>query len=139
MAERILCFDPGETTGWALLVGDKLVEWGQFPLWEGVPRLMRRRRIDYVVVEQFRLYRDKARAMIGSTFLPVQVIGVIRYLAEQKGIPLHFQGAGLIHVRASTLAPPYRRRLRAAGCHGSHARDAAAHGWWFRAHTLPKL
>jgi hypothetical protein len=85
---RVAAFDPGEMSGYAVIEADpsrpreapRILMSGQCPWWSCFHAILDSA-IDRVVVEEFRLFPDKALALIGS-----EVIGVIRYLAEQGGI-----------------------------------------------------
>lgn len=110
---RLLSLDPGGTTGYAVFDDGKLVEWGEFPLWELLPALMSG--VDDIIYEDIRP-RDRAFDLSG-----LYVIGVIKYLAEQSGQPI-------------TPRPP--AMMRAARKWGfkvdqtgsPHSADAIAHG-----------
>lgn len=87
-----LVFDPGVDTGVALMapgtvywtkVVRKLLEVGDVfdfaTLTEDVDR---------VVYEDYRIFPGKAAAHIGSQVYPIQVIGVIRFLAYRHHLPV---------------------------------------------------
>ena len=126
---RILSFDPGVTTGYALLDVDgdaepSLLIAGEFPLWgKYMEEFLIENKPDIVVYEEFRLYPAVAKAKSWSTFPEVEVIGVIKYLCEQRGTPLIAQRAS---VKARTTIPP-----RVAGVRGPHARDALKHALYY--------
>ena len=114
---RLLVFDPGETTGWAFLTDGK-ISGGSFPLWAQVKELINCYRPDVVLYESFYLRARAARHLIGSPFLTVQVIGVIRYLTDELGA-----------VSVSQM-PAQRTGILLKRMRGfdRHARDAVKHG-----------
>ena len=114
----ILVLDPGGTTGWALFK-DGRVTAGDFPNWSQVAHLIEFFKPEVIVAESFYLYLGKARQLSGNTFVPAEVLGVIKYLGETWNIPVK-----LIHPSAKKGFP-----LRKGAVHGSqHARDAARIG-----------
>jgi len=90
----VLAFDPGETTGYAVLSSDReTFVMGSFEGWSLVRALMGSYLPDVVVVEQYKLYPYAARSQVWSSFPTVEVIGVIKYLAERHSIPVVEQSA----------------------------------------------
>lgn len=49
--------------------------------------------LDLIIYEGFRLYADKAQTMINNELETPQIIGVIKYIAYKRGIPLEMQMA----------------------------------------------
>ena len=107
MIKRVLAFDPGETTGWFCVDYDSTFRnfqdnphdsfCGTEELWNNIPRLIRSRFIpDTIVCERFGLYPGKAKALSHNALLPVEVIGVIKYVAQEQNIPVIIQPASLI-------------------------------------------
>lgn len=116
----LLALDPGGTTGYAMFyVGlDQtfLAYAGEMPLWYGLETLIARPAPLQIVYEKI-TPRSPAFNPIG-----LQVIGVIRYLAEPHNIPLDSQPNSVIRgisrwgtYDLSPVASP-------------HARDAVKHG-----------
>ena len=92
----VLALDPGHTTGWAAFekgegFNHKLIDRGTVKDWHGLEELYERINPDIVVYEIFRLYGHKANYKAWDSFLEVEVIGVIRYLAEKFNKPIHGQ------------------------------------------------
>lgn len=112
-------FDPGETTGWAMFEKGECI-CGAFPNWQGVDDILINSNPSEILVEEFRLYGFKAHMMINSTFIPCEVIGVIKYLAEFYQIPVTTAPASL---RNSVKQLIYREDFTSP-----HARDAVKHG-----------
>jgi len=120
---KILAIDPGESTGIAFLDTTKPNEISGtvVHLWEKIDHIIWTTRPDIIVIEAFRLYRHKAQAQIGSWFPSVQVIGVVKYLAERAQIPIAEQMASV----AKFL--PRNPRIRNA-----HVQDAWRHAEAYR-------
>lgn len=130
---RLLAIDPGLTTGWCVFDDGVPTEWGHSPWWETLEQTMAT--VDAVVCERFALYGSKAAALTNNEFPAVQVIGVVKYLAQRRDVPVSFQPASAIHTQGR-LTPPLRRRIDPLLPRTSaqrHARDAMAHGFVFLA------
>jgi len=114
---KLLCFDPGETTGWALFAGGEIVG-GTFPMWGVVPKLIQEHDPDVILYEAFHLRQNAAHRLVGSSFPTVEVIGVIKFCASRVGIlvvaqpPAARVGIRLVRIPGLTV----------------HGRDAAKHG-----------
>lgn len=95
----VLAFDPGETTGYALLDSDsvKILTMNSFTLThlQHIETLLKPTSFTptVVVLEQFKLYPGAAKHKVWSSFPTVEVIGVIKYLAGRWGIPVVEQSA----------------------------------------------
>ncbi len=130
--QRLLALDPGGTTGWAVFDGTVLEDAGQQKLdGLGLQGLVHRVRPDVIVLENYRIYRQKAMSHIGSEVLPARLIGALELIAESRHIPLHLQMAG--PVKAVVTDDKLRAWVKA---HkqiqaGPHARDAIRHGLYF--------
>lgn len=118
---RLLGVDPGATTGVAIVDYTKdqreVMVYGEVPLWEDLDTLMDVHKPMLIVIEAFRLYRHKAMAQVGSDFPSSQVIGVVRYLADHRGLTVVQQGASEI----KTATKPDKDYS------SSHVRDALRH------------
>jgi len=106
MVRTMLSLDPGETTGYAILKAsdkqtikygeettDMVIKTGELKLWYGLENLIQESMCDVIVYEQFKLYPWKAKQKHWSTFPTAQVVGVIKFLAEQFEIPILGHGA----------------------------------------------
>lgn len=91
--KRVISLDPGGTNGiciaewsssgdWDIKYVDGLEKHDLYHLLEEVPA-----EHTFLVYETYRLYESKAKVMIGNEFETVQIIGVIKYLCEKRGIP----------------------------------------------------
>lgn len=111
-------------------------------------------RLDALIIESYHLYPWQARNQGFSEFPTPQTIGVLKYIADKRGIGVTMQKA-VIKKKARALAEAqgipmatralgsgksaYRgpdfdaRRLKTEyGCPSSqHVRDAMAHGYWW--------
>ena len=95
---RVLAFDPGETTGWALVDSEtenRTFLSGEFPAFSWAAKLVNGYEPDVAVVEAFRLYPSRAKAQSWSTFPAVEVIGVIKFVCQKANVPIVFQNASL--------------------------------------------
>jgi hypothetical protein len=96
--------------------------------------------IDEIVMEEFRLYDKNYEDQSWSPFKTVQLIGAIKWIAEDygpreeghcpvhgayRGIHVHEQGATIKKGTRAQLVP---RRIMQVGS-GTHARDAELHLW----------
>lgn len=95
----VLAFDPGVTTGYAVLSTDgEMQVLGSFNGWELVEALIGAYAPDVVVVEKFVLYPYAAKSQAWSSFPTIEVIGVIKYLADKGSILVVEQSAADIKV-----------------------------------------
>lgn len=90
---RIVTFDPGHMTGYALFEDGQLRDSGEFSYLEDpglhILSLWLHRNtahIDLVIIEKFALYAWKAQHKSWDTFPEVEVIGVIKYLCRRNSI-----------------------------------------------------
>ena len=125
---KILSIDPGVTTGVVLLDTDKpcSLQGATVHLWDRIDLIIQEMAPDVIVMEAWRLYPHMSKIMIGNEFLPVQVIGVVRYLAEKQHIPVVQQTAAEAKgIKASeiptSVSDPH---LRDAWCHAEKYRRA---------------
>lgn len=131
---RVLTFDPGETTGYAFFEAPELIEAGQIPtgsLKIGLPLitdLMNDKKPQAIVVEDYRIYRSKAKIHIGSDLHTARLIGTIETLCAQHNIPLYKQSAA-IAKKFCTDEKLHIWNLWQTG--KRHANDAIRHGVYF--------
>lgn len=131
----VLAFDPGHTTGYAVFKGMELVECGEIDTSDienaalNVSALFDLFVADAVVIEDYRVYRWRAKHHVGSQMLTTRVIGCIETLCIQQGIfniikqPAH-----------TTKAFCTDKKLREWGFYQKakkHANDAVRHGAYF--------
>lgn len=84
--ERLLCLDPGETTGWCLFVDGELTEWGQSPTcvekklnWIALNDIFWKTKPTQVICENYRVYEHKLAQHAGEEILTLRLIGAIDY------------------------------------------------------------
>lgn len=124
MGKRLLAIDPGKTTGYALFIGKTLREYGTvegsdtYKLLDLLP--------DIVIIESFRLYPWKANQQSFSSFETVEIIGVLKFLCEQKGISYIMQPATI-----KTVWPDERLKSEGYYVKNRHSRDAVRHGLYY--------
>lgn len=128
---RILCLDPGETTGWAVFEAGVLDSCGQrstkHPA-EIADLIRETLDLDLLVFELYRIRGNKARQHIGSEVLTIQHIGAIKVVADELEIPIVGQSAGQAKGFATDV------KLRRWGLYQSnlrHANDAIRHGCYW--------
>jgi hypothetical protein len=154
---RTLYVDPGETAGWTLACGTTLLAAGQTPLWhfaDDVWAALKRTPkgplargpqadaylhwendeslmdlpIKRIVFENFRLYKNKASAMVGDEFRTVRLIGALCWFAREKNLDIHDQPASIKELAEIGGAEAFfLRPLR----ENRHANDALRHWWYF--------
>jgi len=139
---RLLAIDPGETTGIALFLNIQPVN--QFEL---KPRqvsgviepvasladqiastLNRYREIDVIILEDYRVYKWRAKQHTWSDLHTPRLIGAIEYIASKEKIPIIKQPA---HVAKQFCTDD---KLKHWGMYISglkHARDAVRHGCYY--------
>ena len=133
--EKLLCFDPGHTTGFAFFKGIRLVNADDFDTREvdvsvkGIQSLMDLYEPDTVVVEDYRVYKWRAKHHAGSNLLTARVIGRIETLTYMRLAtdvfkqPAHIAKGFCTDTKLKHWGF-YRRGSR-------HARDAIRHGCYF--------
>jgi len=147
----IAAFDPGERTGYVLVVVDEtfdpttgdgftIIEQGVLTVHQIFKQL---RAIlvpaDVVEYETWRLYETHALAMIGNDMQPSQVIGAIRYEAilQKKKIISH--GADIKGIAFRTMPVWLREHMHQSS--EQHDQDAILHAWYlaWRKHYTGKF
>ena len=138
---KVLCLDPGESTGWVLGTEDKATRGGTCKRdHREVARLIRVEHPDIVVLERFNLYPGMAKSLAWNSFYPCEVIGVIKYVSACLDIPIVEQApsvkkyAGEIKGRADWEFIKER-------CTGvtEHTKDAYQHYRYFMIHGAKKI
>lgn len=125
--------DPGEEyVGFCAWEDDQVVE-----CFATTPResfdLLEEHQPRTLVVEEFRLYPDKAKSLSRTTLVTAQHVGALTYWAFLHHCPVYLQSASVkkptaAYCRAHNLqlVPPGK---------GSHAQDAQVHGYhWLLRH-----
>lgn len=149
--ERLLCLDPGETTGWALFEHHKLVRWGQVRtvendkiLWHNLDQLFLDTDPDFIICEDYRIYQHKLARHSFSPVLTLRLIGGIDLMAtlgwysvdnfkdeayyEQHTCPIEYQMA----TQAKAFVTDEKLINWGFWQDGMrHSRDAIRHGCYF--------
>jgi hypothetical protein len=130
---RLLCLDPGHTTGWSVYENGKLTTEGQAATmaegWKCIDQLFLDVQPTMVVYENYRVYAHKLERHSNSEVYTLRLVGVIEYLCEVKcQIPFYNQMAqqakGFMTDDKLKKWGMYNRGMR-------HARDAVRHGGYF--------
>mgnify|MGYP003812934245 CR=1 FL=1 len=131
--KRLLCLDPGETTGWAVFEDAKLTASGQATTaasgWHEIDRLFSDIQPTMVVYENYRVYAHKLERHSNSEVYTLRLVGVIEYLCEVKHGILYYnqmasQAKGFVTDDKLKQWGMYQIGHR-------HARDAIRHGCYF--------
>jgi len=94
--------DPGNTTGWAAVdsrTGD-IRELKHIPFDDIMQFLIDYdwSQVDRVILEDFRLFPNKAKEQAGSDFQVVQVIGMVKQMMQMKRIPVFMQMSSILPI-----------------------------------------
>jgi hypothetical protein len=119
---RFLACDPGETTGWVLFENDQPVGTSNSPRPQFAQVLVNTD-VDYYVVENFRMFPGKAKALIFNEMVAARVIGEIEHVARNHNRPIHFQMSEILNRAYPKFG--YERKK------GKHQLDALMHGLWY--------
>jgi hypothetical protein len=121
---KIMTFDPGGTTGIIICaIGTRmdyvkgLCEKDLLSIYD----LIIHERPDIIVYETFKLYPGKSKAQAWSTFVPCEVIGVIKLAATHTNANIYCQGASIKAYSKLDGCPKGNR----------HVKDAYLHLWYF--------
>lgn len=96
---RLLCLDPGNTTGWSLWIDGELAEWGQIVTYEesskqyhyeNVKSLMEETKPTVVHMENYRVYSHKLDRHTFSEVPTVRIIGAFSMMCQLGNIPTTF-------------------------------------------------
>lgn len=141
--ERMVCLDPGNTTGACLFVNGKLESWAQIVTiqeipgdngcksqiaWDALREYFEETKPTLIVCENYRIYSHKLERHTFSEVPTLRLIGGIDLLAYQWGVPVHYQMA------ASAKGFANDERLKAWGLWQEgmrHSRDAIRHGIYY--------
>jgi hypothetical protein len=139
---RILALDPGGTTGWATYSAQRLLNpEGRFEYFEetwdrgqigprehhGLLRTLLEMQCVYgftVVCESFQQYRERDSVNL----IPLEYIGVVKSLCQERRVPLTFQSSSQGKVRDNSFVR--RKNLLNLGLwypNAQHAMDATGH------------
>ena len=136
--ERLLSFDPGHTTGYAVYKGTALQTHGQLSTQSieeatiALKELIYHANPDHIVMEDYRVYRWRQKHHVGSDLLTTRVIGCIETLAALNSppIPITKQPAAV----AKNFVTDKKLKewdFPMAVTKNRHAMDAIRHGCYF--------
>ena len=135
----VVGLDPGNTTGWSFWQNGELVEWGEVKLHHTasiVDLLYSFGRIDQLVVEEYRIYPNRAKQHIGHDLFTPRIIGATEAYAYINGIPLQFQPASLGKSHFTDQRLKALKLYRKGQRHANDAIRHVAHWFIFTAKTL---
>lgn len=134
--ERLLCLDPGKTTGWCLFVNGVLQSWGQVENCyddnniniSGMMDLFQAVKPTYICYEDYRVYSHKLDRHSYSPVMTVRLIGMVETYCQMNHIKTHKQMAST----AKTFCTDDKMKSWGFWQEGMrHARDAIRHGCYF--------
>lgn len=134
--KRLLCLDPGKTTGWCIFEEGKLTAWGQVEdcyddnnvNTKGLLDLFRDSNPDYICYEDYRVYGSKLERHTFSPVMTVRLLGVIEAYCQMNEIPTHKQMA----TTAKNFCTDDKLKQWGFWQEGQrHARDSIRHGCYF--------
>ena len=122
---KVLAIDPGKANGWAVLEDGRLLDSGVADQ-EQLYSMLEGQDVDHVVYESYRLYATHSRQMIGDEFLTPQIIGVIQYICNKRGMTFSEQPATTKKFHSDA-------KLKEMGLYVpiDHRRDAIRHGLYY--------
>lgn len=137
---RILAVDPGEAhIGFAYFEDDAkdwhlVTSWEETDRWEAIDTIRRyitEEDLDFLVVEEFRLYPGRTQAQSWKKMETSEMIGAIKWIvreAQRHGfiVSLVEQGANIKKPTRGVLKGRGIKRMEGTG---NHAADAQLHGW----------
>lgn len=130
---KLLCLDPGETTGWAVFERGELTDWGQSATlkqgWSAIHDLFEEVKPTHVVFENYRVYQHKLSQHANSEVYTLRLIGVIEYLCYMQELENHTQMAST----AKGFCKDSKLKEWGYWQPGmKHARDAIRHGCYYQ-------
>lgn len=141
MSQKILCLDPGESTGWVLGTEDCAIRGGTCKRNHlEVAQLLIDEKPDVIVLERFNLYPGMAKSLAWNSFYPCEVIGVIKYIAMSADVPI-IEQAPSVKKYAGDIKGRVDWEMIKDRCSGvtEHTKDAYQHYRYFQIHGLHKL
>lgn len=131
MRPTLFAIDPGDRHQGTAYYEDGQVSWTKTMTRDELTdyllnRVVRPGEIFEVVLEEFRLYPWKSDAQAFSQMLTVEVIGVVKFICDQRGWPLTMARTG---SKKPTFAIMKKRGVALVG-KGQHEKDAEAHGYY---------
>lgn len=133
---KLICFDPGKTTGWCTFIDGKLDKTGHIehcyddnnidvaPLMN----ILNEEKPDFILYEDYKVYSHKLARHTFNPIFTLRLIGAIEAYSQINNIPTHKQMA----VTAKNFVTD--EKLKSWGFWETgmrHARDAIRHGCYF--------
>lgn len=88
----LISFDPGETTGFVLFtMNQDLKMWGELGHEKEIFKLLSKNSIRMVIIEQFKLYPWRSKALYWSSLRTIEIIGAIKAYCILLKIPFILQ------------------------------------------------
>jgi hypothetical protein len=148
MSKNVIALDPGNKVGWARATVLEDGTWsnmrhGITPLRDMAISLAKNLIVyDVVIVEDWRLYPNKAREMVGSSFPSVQFIGMVKLLTWlNPTVKYVTQGASVMKIAEKSLAacrPELHAQVVTPRAHDdAHDMSALLHLWYWTWRTYP--
>lgn len=125
---KLLAFDPGKTTGWALFVDNKLTSVGEVGFLD-IANFIFNMEADMVIVENYRVFSPKIKkgyTNMWSTPVSVEILGMIKMICAQKKIPIKIQEPSIKPIGYGFINKEYVKDKK-----GMHIFDAIAHGAFY--------
>lgn len=129
--KRLLCLDPGHTTGWCLFEDGKLTASGQadtISSWYEIDKLFEDVKPTMVIYENYRVYAHKLERHSNSEVFTLRLIGVIEYICWLDRTPYFNQMA---HQAKGFVTDEKLKKWDYYQKGAKHARDAIRHGCYF--------
>ena len=132
---KLLCLDPGNTTGWSMFMDGKFTAGGQLDTvdketvdWNLIKGFIEMNEPDYVVCEDYKIYAHKLERHSFSPVMTLRLIGGIDCICSTLDIPIHYQMAatakGFVTDEKLKAWNYWQKGER-------HARDSIRHGCYF--------
>lgn len=133
---KLICFDPGKTTGWCTFVDGKLEKVGHIEHCydennidaTAIVKILQEEQPDFILYEDYKVYAHKLARHTFNPVFTLRLIGTIETYGQLQGIPTHKQMA----VTAKNFVTD--EKLKDWGFWETgmrHARDAIRHGCYF--------
>ncbi|MNW46053.1 hypothetical protein D3C74_233310 [compost metagenome] len=131
--ERLLCLDPGETTGWSVFENGKLTAWGQAKTlangWSEIDKLFTDVKPTMVIYENYRVYSHKLSRHENSEVYTLRLVGVIEFLCEVMWNILYYNQ--MAHQAKGFVSDDKLKQWGMYQTGQKHARDSIRHGIYF--------
>ena len=125
---RMLCLDPGKTTGYARFFDSQLVSVGEVKKDEVIDWLFEQD-CDLVVAEDYKVFPDHIKKGFKNTWVTpfsVEVLGMLKIFEKQKGIKVVTQPSSIKPMGYGFANMEYVKNKK-----GMHIFDAIAHGAYY--------